>query len=131
MLKPICKSVICHISAFLPITSTKEEQKEYKKGKPFEAQCRKIPPYSFTLQKAADIPPSFSVQCSALPCLCNTGKKHTPYRYSGLRPPASSTICFWAFCRNLSDGMPPHYSSKQRRSIIQTKILSQLDFLLY
>ena len=26
MLKPICKSVICHISAFLPITSTKEEQ---------------------------------------------------------------------------------------------------------
>ena len=70
----------------------------------------------FIPQKAACIPPSFSVQCSALPCLCNTGKKHTPYRYSGLLPPVSSTIYFWASCRNLSDGMPRHYSSKQRQS---------------
>ena len=51
MLKPICKSVICHISAFLPITSTKEEQKEYKKGKPFEAQCRKILPFLLLFKK--------------------------------------------------------------------------------
>ena len=101
-----------------------------KKGEP-DGNTPKDSPFSFTLQKAADIPPSFSVQYSAQPCLCNTGKKHTPYRYSGLLPPVSSTIYFWASCRNLSDGMPRHYSSKQRQSVIQTKILSQLDFLLY
>ena len=46
-------------------------------------------PFSIILQKAADIPPSFSVRYWELPCLCNIGKRHTPYRYSGLRPPAS------------------------------------------
>ena len=69
-----------------------------------------------TVYKGVQIPLSFFVQYSELPYLCNIGRKHTPYRYSGLRPPASSTGCSWAFCRNISNGTLPHYSSKLLQS---------------
>lgn len=57
-------------------------------GEP-DGNMPKDSPFSFTLQRAADIPPSFFVRYLELPCLCNIGKKHTLYKYSGSRPPAS------------------------------------------
>ena len=66
-------------------------------------------PFSFILQKAAYIPPSFFVQCSALPCLCNTGKKCTPYRYFCHLPPVSWQEYSWESFYCLKAGTDRHY----------------------
>ena len=61
------------------------------------------------IQRVADIPPSSFVRYLELLCLYNIGKKHTPYRYSDLRPPASWQEYSWVFSCCLKACMDRHY----------------------
>lgn len=58
-------------------------------------------------------------------------KRYTPGRCSCHPPPAFGLACFWVSSHSPKDGTDRHCRRAWQAEVIQTKILSQLDFLLY
>lgn len=85
----------------------------------------------FISHKAVKIP-FFCVFLLIWPSVPGSGnRKRIPCIYHGLRLPAFGAGSFWGVSHSRAMRMSRHCSSRPLKEVIQTKILSQLDFLLY
>ena len=85
----------------------------------------------FMVHTAVQTPPSsvWAAWSGVFPCSCR--RRYTPGRCSCRPPPAFGSASFWVSFRSPKAGMVRHCRQAWQAKVIQTKILSQLDFLLY
>ena len=84
-----------------------------------------------TSHTAAKTPSSVAALSSGFSAPCSGSRIYTPYRCPCHRLPAFGSACFWVSFHCPRAGTVPHYKLMYPGAVIQTKILSQLDFLLY